>query len=189
MMKTRSATYRLVLTAVLLAVGMVLPFLTGQIPSIWQAISPLHIPELICGLTCGWGWGLALGVVLPLLRSVVFGMPPLVAVAVPMAFELAVYGALTGLLYPLMIRLIKNRSHLPAMLAAMVIAMVAGRLVGGAAKAVVMGLTGGSYTLAAFMTGYFVSTAVGAVIHLILVPAVTLALEKARLSPAVAPNA
>lgn len=182
-MTKQSRIYPMVLTAVLLALGMVLPFLTGQIPTIGQAISPLHIPVFICGLTCGWGWGAALGIVLPLLRSVVFGMPPLVPVAVPMAFELAVYGAACGLLYPLLRGRLPWKNHLPAMLLALVIAMVAGRLVGGAAKAVVMGITGGTYTFSAFLTGYFVSTAIGALIHVILVPAVVLALERAKLSP------
>lgn len=166
---------RLVIAAMLLALGMVLPFLTGQIPAIGQMISPLHIPAFICGLTCGWQWGLVLGVVLPFLRSIVFGMPPLVAVAIPMAFELAVYGAVCGLLYPLFV---KQTKRLPAMLAALVIAMIAGRLVGGAAKAVVMGITGAGYTFAAFVAGYFTSTLVGAAIHLVLVPAVVTAVEK-----------
>lgn len=182
-MSKKSSLYRLMITAVLLALGMVLPFLTGQIPMIGQAISPLHIPVFICGLTCGWAWGAALGVVLPLLRSVVFGMPPLVAVAVPMAFELAAYGAVCGLMYPMMRKAFRMDNHLPAMLVALLIAMVAGRLVGGAAKAIVMGLTGGSFGFQAFVTSYFVSTAIGALIHLILAPAVALALEKAKLSP------
>jgi len=173
----------LLITAVLLALGMVLPFLTGQIPAIGQAVSPLHIPVFICGLCCGWQWGVLLGVVLPLLRSVLFGMPPLVAVGVPMAFELAVYGAVSGLLYPFFRAGLLRKNRLLAMLAALVCAMLAGRMVGGAAKAVVMGVTGSAFTLEMFIASYFASTAVGALIHLILVPAVVLALEKARLSP------
>lgn len=182
-MNRRSSTFRMILTAILLALGMVLPFLTMHIPTIGQAISPLHIPVFICGLTCGWGWGCALGVVLPLLRSVIFGMPPLVATGIPMAFELAAYGALCGVMYPLLRKALKQKQNLPALLVALIIAMVGGRLVGGAAKAVVMGLTGGSYGFNAFVTAYFVSTAIGAVIHIILVPVVVLALEKAKLSP------
>lgn len=72
-MQKKSSLYRLMLTAILLALGIVLPFLTGQIPAIGQAISPLHIPAFICGLTCGPVWGAALGFILPLLRSVLFG--------------------------------------------------------------------------------------------------------------------
>lgn len=180
-MNRKSGLYSLLVTAILLAVGIVLPFLTGNVQVLGQAISPLHIPVLICGLTCGWYWGMGLGIVLPLLRSVLFGMPPLVPVAIPMAFEMAAYGALCGLLYPMLCK--KMSKTCWAMLIAMVIAMLAGRLVGGAAKAVVMGIQGNAYTFPAFVTAYFVNTAVGAVIHLIVVPLVVTALEKARLSP------
>ncbi|MBQ8313186.1 MAG: ECF transporter S component [Clostridia bacterium] len=179
-MQKKSPLYRMIVIAVLLALGMVLPFLTGQIPTIGQAISPLHIPAFIAGLTCGWGWGMALGLVLPILRSFVFGMPPLVAVAIPMAFELAAYAIVCGVLYPLLRGRMKR---LPAMLAALIIAMVAGRIVGGAAKAIVMGITGSGFTFSMFISSYFVTTAVGALIHLIVVPVVVLALEKAHLSP------
>lgn len=179
-MNRHSSIYKLIVIALLLALGMVLPFLTGQIPAIGQAISPLHIPAFIAGLTCGWGWGLVLGFVLPLLRSVIFGMPPLVAVGIPMAFELAAYAGVCGALYPL---LRQHMKRLPAMLLALVIAMVAGRIVGGTAKAIVMGLTGGGFTFAMFVSSYFVTTLTGAVIHLVVVPAVVFALEKAHLSP------
>lgn len=179
-MQKQSHVYRLVLTAVLLAVGFVLPFFTGQLPAIGKVISPLHIPVLIAGLICGPVYGAALGAVLPLLRSVIFGMPKLMPTAVAMAFEMAGYGLVTGLMYTLLRRVIRTKSHLPAMLTAMIVAMAAGRCLGGAAMAV---LLGGQYTFAAFVEVYFAGTAVGAVIHLIVVPVVVMALEKARLSP------
>lgn len=182
-MKRKPNLYKLLITAMLLALGMVLPFLTGQIPTIGQAISPLHIPAFICGLTCGPFYGALLGFVLPLLRSLVFGMPPLVAVALPMAFELCVYGAMCGALYPLLCRLWKQRPRLLCMVVTLLLAMLAGRLVGGAAKAIVMGITGGTYSFTMFLAGYFTGTAIGALIHLVLVPIVVLALEAAKLSP------
>ncbi len=182
-MNWKSNLYPLVITAILLALGMVLPFLTGQLPTIGQTISPLHIPALICGLTCGPVYGAALGVILPLLRSLVFGMPPLVPVALPMAFELCTYGLFCGLLYPFFRRIMRKKSNLIPMLAALVLAMLLGRLVGGAAKTVVMGITGKGYTFQAFLAGYFTGTAIGALIHIILVPAIVLALEKAKLVP------
>ena len=43
----------LVLAAVCVALGLVLPFLTGQIPSIGSKLSPMHIPVLLCGFLCG----------------------------------------------------------------------------------------------------------------------------------------
>lgn len=182
-MRRNDALYRMVVTAVLLAVGLVLPFLTGQLQSIGQLISPLHIPAFICGLTCGPVWGGLLGAVLPLMRMALFGMPPLSA-ALPMTFELCAYGLVTGLMYPALCRGLRRR--LPAMLGALIAAMIAGRIIGGAAKALLLisgAISGNPLTLQAFITGYFVDTAVGALIHLVVVPAVVAALEKARISP------
>lgn len=187
-MRKNDALYRMVTTAVLLGIGLVLPFLTGQLPTLGRLISPLHIPVLICGLTCGWAWGGAMGAVLPVLRMALFGMPA-APVAYPMTFELCAYGVLTGLMYPLLRRVLRGQGkagHLAAILIAMVIAMVCGRLAGGAAKAMLLALgaiKGNPLTLQAFIASYFVDTAVGAAIHLVVVPAVVIALESARLSP------
>ncbi len=171
------------IASVLLAVGLLLPFLTGQLPTVGQLISPLHIPVYICALTCGWMWGGVLGAVLPLLRMALFGMPML-PMALPMTFELCAYGLLTGALYPLLCRVLPKR--LPAMLIALLSAMVAGRIVGGAAKALLLTsgvISGAPLTFAGFLAAYFTGTAAGALIHLLVVPAVVLALEKAKLSP------
>lgn len=179
-MRKNDSLYRLLITAVLLALGMALPFLTGQIPTVGQLISPLHIPAFICGLTCGWGWGAALGFLLPVLRGLLLGMPPFPAVGLPMAFELAAYGAVTGLLYPLLRRRWKDKP-VAAMIVAMLPAMIIGRCCGGVVKAIMVSGTG--YTFAAFFASYFTSTAVGAVIHLAVCPLIARALEKAKLSP------
>lgn len=187
-MKHRTdSIYTLSVTAILLAVGLILPFLTGQIQAIARVISPLHIPALICGLCCGWQWGLALGVVLPLLRGLLFGIPVFPTVALPMSFELAAYGLITGILYPRLIPLLKKQSHLPAILISLLAAMILGRLVGGAAKAALLAFgligTNAPFTFAAFFSSYFVTTAPGALIHLLLIPEIVLALEKAKLTP------
>ena len=92
-------TKKLCYAAVCLALAMVLPFLTGQIPQIGQALSPMHIPVFLCGFLCGWPWGLAVGFIAPLMRSVLFGMPAIFPGACAMAFELAAYGAVSGFLY------------------------------------------------------------------------------------------
>ena len=93
---------RLIYAALYLAIALVLPFVTGQIPQIGEALCPMHIPVLLCGFVCGWPYGLAVGLVAPLLRSALFGMPRLFPTAVAMTPELAVYGALAGLCYRLL---------------------------------------------------------------------------------------
>ena len=175
-MRRSTSVHTMILCALLIAVGLILPLFLGQVQILAQGISPMHIPAFIAGLTCGPAAGAVVGFVTPLLRMVIFGMPAAPS-AVPMAFELCAY----GVLYPLLVR--RHMAHLPAILISMVLAMILGRLIGGAAKAIFLGLNGGSYTFSTFVSAYFVTTAVGAVIHLILVPAVVLALEKARLSP------
>lgn len=180
---TNNKLMKMVIAALMIALGLVLPLFLGGVEVLGQSISPMHIPALICGLTCGPLFGAVAGFIMPLLRSAIFGMPPFPVVSLPMAFELAAYGALAGLLYPLCVKMLKLQNRIPAMYAALVAAMVGGRLVGGAAKAIVMGAQGKGYTFEAFIGAYFVATAVGAVIHLIIVPAITVALEKAKLSP------
>ena len=99
MTNTNKSVLKLVYAAVCLALAMVLPLLIGQIPQIGQALSPMHIPVLLCGFLCGWPYGLAVGFIAPLLRGAVFGMPALMPNGISMAFELATYGFVTGILY------------------------------------------------------------------------------------------
>lgn len=101
--------------------------------------------------------------------------------ALAMAFEMAAYGTLTGVLYGALLKM-RGKNHAPALYGALVAAMVGGRLVHGAFMAVYMGLSGGSYTWQAFITADFVNAWPGMVLHLLLVPPVVLALERARLS-------
>lgn len=171
-MRNRSPYLNLTLAALCLALAYVLPFFTGQIPQIGAMLAPMHIPVLLCGFLCGWPWGLAVGALAPLTRSLILGMPKLFPSAVCMCFELAVYGAVAGLLYRLLPR--KKGYIYVALLGA----MVAGRLVWGAAMWVCMGLTGGSFTLAAFMAGAVTNAIPGIVLQIVLIPVLVMVLER-----------
>lgn len=167
---------RLTLSAMLLAVGMLLPFLTGQIQRIGNMLCPMHLPVFICGMICGPFWGLAVGAVLPVLRSMVFGMPVLMPAACAMAFELAAYGFVSGLLRR---RLPKT---LPMLYVALVCAMIVGRIVWGIASVPIYGFAAKSFSWQIFVTNGFVNAIPGVILQLIAVPAVVAALEKARLA-------
>ena len=93
---------KVITSGVCLALCLLLPFLTGQIPQVGSMLCPMHIPVLICGLACGWPYGLVVGLIAPIFRSLLFGMPPLFPTATAMAFELAAYGAISGILYLLL---------------------------------------------------------------------------------------
>ena len=163
---------KLVLAALFLALAIVLPFLTGQIPEVGSMLCPMHIPALLCGFFCGWHWGLAVGLIAPLLRSVTLGMPPMFPVAVCMSAELATYGAVSGLLYKMLPR--KKISVYGALLAA----MVAGRLVWGAARLLCAGLDFSKFGLAAFWSGAITTAIPGIIVQILLIPILVLALEK-----------
>ena len=96
-MKKQNNLVNLALASMFLALAFVMPFLTGQIPQIGSKLCPMHIPVILCGYVCGAPWGLAVGFIAPLLRSLILGMPsPIFPRAVAMAFELAVYGLVAG---------------------------------------------------------------------------------------------
>ena len=90
---------KLVLTAVFVALGMVLPFATGQIKEIGDSLLPMHLVVMLCGAICGWKYGLVAGAILPMLRNLCFGMPPLYPNSIWMTLELATYGFVIGFLY------------------------------------------------------------------------------------------
>ena len=164
----------LVLAAVCVALGLVLPFLTGQIPSIGSKLSPMHIPVLLCGFLCGWQYGLAAGFVLPLLRNLLFGMPPM-PVALIMAFEMATFGLCTGLLY-------KFLPKKPAYVYVTLIAsMLIGRVVWGVVSLIVYTARGTGFTFAAFLAGAFTNAVPGIILHIVLIPPIVLALKKAKI--------
>lgn len=164
----------LVFAAVCLALCLVLPFLTGQIPQIGSALSPMHIPVLLCGFFCGPWYALAVGLIAPLLRHVLFQMPPLYS-AIAMSFELATYGLVAGLLY----RALPKKTI--SIYIALIGAMLAGRVVWGIASLLLVGVTGQPFTWQLFLSGAFITALPGIIVHIVLIPLVVLALRRARL--------
>ena len=163
---------KLILSALFLAMAQVLPFLTGQIPEVGSMLCPMHIPALLCGFFCGWPWGLTVGLIAPVLRSLLFGMPPMFPVAVCMAAELATYGAVSGMLYR---RLPRKKS---SVYIALLTAMVAGRLVWGAAQFLCVGLDPSAFGLSAFWAGAVATAIPGIVVQILLIPVLVMTLEK-----------
>lgn len=158
---------RLVLSAMLLSVGIILPFFTGQIPSVGSMLLPMHLPVFVCGLVCGWQYGGAVGLILPLLRSALFGMPPLYPNALSMAAELAVYGFLVGLLYALW-----RRRGIPAVYGALIPAMLVGRGIWGLTQLLLLGLKDLPFSGHAFLAGAFLNAIPGIILQLVLIPAI-----------------
>ena len=171
-LRIRKMTY----SALYLAIALVLPFITGQIPEIGKMLCPMHIPALLCGFMCGWPWGLAVGFIAPPLRAVLFGMPVLFPEGIAMAFELAAYGGMAGFLYHMLPR------KKGIVYAVLVISMVVGRVVWGIAKFFLLGLSGSVFTLDMFLTGAITGAIPGIILQLVLIPVLVVAMDQAGLS-------
>lgn len=164
-----SQTKKLVGTALCIALGLILPqvfHLIGAGP----VFLPMHIPVLLCGLCFGWPFGLICGAVTPLLSSVMTGMPPLFPTGTAMIFELAAYGALSGLMY----RNLRQNIYL-----SLIAAMLGGRVVSGLASAIFYGVAGKAYGFQIFLTGAFITGLPGIILQILIVPLLVIGLEKA----------
>ena len=169
-MKTKYLT----MTAVCIALGVVLPRAFHAIPNAGSVMLPMHIPVLLCGLICSWQYGLACGILTPVLSHLITGMPPM-AYLPPMIVELAVYGLLAGIL----VHVIKTKNFLLNTYASLLIAMIGGRICYGIVNALIF--RAGKYSMQIWLTSGFVTALPGIVIQLVIIPALCLALKKAKL--------
>lgn len=168
----KNRLYKLVFAAVFLAAAIVLPFLTGQVQQIGNALCPMHIPVLLCGFFCGPLYAMSIGFLAPLLRFLVCGMPPLIPIGIPMCFELATYGLVSGCLYRLL-PYKKINVYL-----SLVAAMIAGRIVWGFVYYILMRMNLTSFGMAAFVSGAFLNAIPGIIIQLLLIPLLVIKLKK-----------
>ncbi len=171
---TMTKTKRLIFAGLCVALGVVLPIAFHSVANAGSILLPMHIPVLLCGLVCGWPFGLACGALTPLLSSLFTGMPP-VAMLPSMVCELAVYGLVSGLL----MQKIKTGKILLDLYLSLIAAMLAGRLVYGLLNALIF--RAGSYSLPLWLTASFVTALPGIIIQLAVLPALVLALQKTKL--------
>ena len=173
-MRSHDKVLRLVVSALCLALAYVLPFLTGQIPEIGSALLPMHIPVLLCGFICGWHWGLGVGVIAPLFRSLTLGMPVFFPKALCMAFELGTYGLICGVMHRL---LPKKKLYIYVSL---LVSMVAGRVVWGIVTAICLGAGENAFTFSAFIAGAITNAVPGIIIQIVLIPILVMILDNRK---------
>lgn len=163
----RKQILQMTIAALFVAIGILLPQVTSGIPSIGMMLLPMHLPVLLCGFLCGYKYGALSGILTPLLSSIIFGMPPLYAMAIAMCFELCAYGLIAGLMFK------KTNVYV-----SLVSAMLGGRIIFGVAMLTLLGIKGDSYTFTAFLGGAFINAWPGILIQLVLIPVLVIALRK-----------
>lgn len=168
-------TKKLVLSALFMALGIVLPFFTGQIPQFGNMLLPMHIPVLLCGFICGAPYGFMVGFTVPLLRSIMFGRPVMFPTAMGMVVELAMYGLVAGAMYATF----HNKKF--GIYISLITAMTSGRILWGAASFFFYKVLGNVFTWEFFMAEAFFNAIPGIIIQLTLIPALIFLLKKAHL--------
>jgi len=190
-------------TALLLALGVVLPIVFHAFPLGGRIFLPMHLPTFVAGLVLGPVAGLVVGAGSPIVSGLLTGRPT-VFYMIPMVFELATYGLVAGLLRPRFAALLGRRgrtgdtllaspgdgghadrpvpaaSPLAAVSLALVCSMLAGRVVWIGAVvwlAPVIGLTARTIAMALGAIG---AGWIGMAIQLALVPAIVRAIERTR---------
>lgn len=168
----RMNTRKVILSALLLAIGIVLPSVTMHIPGIGRLLLPMHIPVLLCGFICGAPYGAIVGLILPICNSILFGAPPMMPVALSMSVELLFYGMMSGVLY----RQLKR--YKLGIYYSLILAMIIGRIAWGIMSFILFSILGNSFTWIIFFTQVFASAIPGIIIQLVLIPAIVINLKK-----------
>ncbi len=167
---------QIVYSAMFLAIGLVLPLFTGQIKQIGNMLLPMHFVVLLCGYVCKIKWAVAVGFIMPLLRSAIFGMPIMYPNAFAMAFELATYGLVVAAMYKFL-----RRKKLLAIYASLISAQLSGRVVWGIVQTIILGLSNKPYSFSMFFASAFVNSLPGIVIQLILIPLIVILTDNLKL--------
>lgn len=175
-MQKMSNVKKSIITAVCIALCYVIPLMFHGIQNAGSIFCPMHIPVFICGLICGWQYGLLCGIAGPALSSALSGMPP-VAILPSMMVELAAYGTVAGLV----MKLVRTKSTYADLYISLIVAIVCGRVLAGLAKALIFAR--GSYSMSAWIAGCVVTSWPGTVIQLVFIPTIVFALMKSHLIP------
>lgn len=168
----KNSVREIVLAGLFIALGIVLPMVFHVFGS-GPALLPMHIPVLLAGFVVSAPVAIAVGMITPILSSVLTGMPPLFPVLPYMMFELAAYGGITSFLYK---KLNFN------VYVTLVCSMVAGRIV----SAMVIWILATFFMAKlpspiVFITGAVMHGIPGIIIQIIFIQAIIYSLNKGRL--------
>lgn len=170
----------ILLAMVFLALSIFLPKLCENVPGLESILLVAHIPIYLCGFVCGGPLGFAMGMVSPVLRSVIFGVPELYPDGVAFMFEYAFYGLLAGIFFDTF-RCSMGNHRVAASYLALLVAMVGGRAVWGLVMLLIalFSPTVG-FSWDAFVYGAFTGELAAIVLHIVIVPGLVAQMRPSR---------
>lgn len=160
-MYQRDKTRRLVIAGLLLAIGIIIPMIFHSTGIAGTVFLPMHIPVLMGGFLLPPYLALLLGMLTPLINSLVTGMPPLYPIGIIMIFELGVYGLIASLLY--------RRLSIPSIIS-LIVSMIAGRIMAGLVVFILATFFAVQLDPILFIIGGVTTGIPGIIIQIILVP-------------------
>jgi hypothetical protein len=160
------------LAGLFIAIGLILP-MAFHVLGPGTTFLPMHIPVLMAGFSLGLPMAILVGILTPILSSLLTGMPMIFPVLPFMILELSTYAAGTSLLY---------RTFEWNVYVSLIVTMILGRIMAMATVWVLV-----NYTTAKlpnpyiFITGAIMQGIPGIAIQLILIPLIVLLLRKRKL--------
>lgn len=154
--------------------GILLPRIINFVgsPTLGNLLSPMHIPVFLTGLTLGPFFGFFVGAVTPLFSTLLTGMPPFSPpITILMAFELAAYGFLSGILYN---KLKKN------IYISLILSMVGGRIVFALTLVFIAPLFAFNPPFINFMKASLLTAVPAVIIQIVLLPLIVEKIEPIR---------
>lgn len=168
-----SRAKQVVTSGLLVAIGLTLPIIFHSFAMGGPVFLPMHIPVLLGGFLLSPLYALLVGMLTPLLSSILTGMPPFFPGAIQMTFELGVYGFFISLLY----QRYKLRIY-PSLLASMLL----GRFTAGIVNYILLTqFLAKAFSINFFITAAFVTALPGIIIQLIAIPVLVKLLEHANI--------
>lgn len=171
----KNKTQRLVIAALCLALGILLPQVFHVIPvaNTGNVFLPMHIPVILCGYFVGAGYGALVGAICPLLSFLFTGMPN--AARLPfMIVELMAYGVAAGVFYHILAKLNKTlRIYLT-----LIITMICGRVAYFMGLVVAVYILGMKELSVMAVISAIVLGLPGIVIQIVLIPVIFFSIDK-----------
>lgn len=161
-------TKNLVMSALFVALGILIPMIFHSM-GLGKAFLPMHIPVLLAGFILGKKEGFIVGLITPIISSLITSMPPMFPMVPIMTVELAVYGLFAGYFY-------KDKNH--NIFVSLLLTMLIGRVFAGAVVAVLSTFFGFKGKMLPWIIASVTESVPGIILQLILIPTITFASEK-----------